>query len=237
MPSSGICAPVKGGQMSTKCFSAAAAKCAEIAEEERALFKDLTDEQAAALRAYVDGNEEAWRKEEVLFLHAMLLDDLERLASQQAPLAEKAELLRWVFTDPDKEDQPFSFKNCLRVCCAYADSFADATRGKLSADSVRELLTEEIRPWLIGTIQKLPDWIQQLVRDAPEEVDELLKRRPKAFDASRLVKVPSSVQTLAVVEPEQALVLIERFERNRDKTKTPKGSKTRSASTQMSLLG
>jgi len=223
--------------MSTKCFSAAAAKCAEIAEEDRLLFKDLTDEQAAALRAYVDGNEDAWGEEEVLFLHAMLLDDLERLASQQAPLAEKAELLRWVFTDPDKEDLPFSFKNCLRVCCAYAHTFADPTRGKLSAESVRDALTEEMRPWLMGTIQKLPDWIQQLVRDAPEEVDELLRRRPKAFDASPLAKVPSSVQTLAAAEPAQALVLIERFERNRDKASTPKGSKTRSAATQMSLIG
>jgi len=193
--------------------------------EERLLFKDLTEEQAAALRAYVDGPAAAWKEEEVLFLHALLLEDLERAASPQATLSEKLELLRWVFTDPDKEDVAFSFRNCLRVCCAAAGTMPSAHRGKLGADSMREALAAEMRPRLAATLSRLDGWIRQLVCEAPAAVGALLERNPKAFDAGQFAKVADDVKGLAAVAPAQALVWIEHHERNRDKTNPANPSK------------
>ena len=155
----------------------------EAEAEDVMLFTDLTEEQARHLRAYVDGpNASEWSQEEVLYLHSLLLEDLARLASLEAPLAEKMELLRWVFTDPDKERQPFSFAHCLRVCCGYAESFPDPRAGTLSAASVREALLDEMRPWLEQTLERLPEWAQTAVRAAPAHVAALLERNPQALN-------------------------------------------------------
>ncbi len=155
----------------------------EADAEEVMLFKDLTEEQARHLRAYVDGPSPSdWSQEEVFYLHSLLLEDLSRLASPEAPLAEKMELLRWVFTNPAKERQPFSFANCLRVCCGYAESFPDPLTGTLSSDSVREELLHEMRPWLEQTLKRLPEWAQTVVREAPSHVAELLERNPQALN-------------------------------------------------------
>jgi hypothetical protein len=109
-----------------------------------------------------------WRPEEIVQLHFLLLDDLERLADPRTPLEEKFELLEWVFTDPDKENQPFSFKHCVRLYKRTCDH-----------EHVRETIAGLVPRWLRESVARLPGWLaEQILRD-PQWAAMRLHRNPQ----------------------------------------------------------
>lgn len=88
------------------------------------------------LRRVYSSHEPQWMTAEIVYLHFILLDQCRYLCRPSASLERKEETLRWIFTDPELEDQPFSFKNCVRLVTGNAPEFG----------AVYERLKEELRP-------------------------------------------------------------------------------------------
>ena len=71
--------------------------------------------EASMADALDDDTVVEWSEEDIVFLHWRLLRQLSGLSDPETPLEEKLNVLRWVFSEHDKESRPFSFANCLRV--------------------------------------------------------------------------------------------------------------------------
>lgn len=80
--------------------------------------------------------EPEWMTAEIVYLHFVLLDQCRYLARPSASMERKEETLRWIFTDPELEDRPFSFKNCVRLVTGNAPDFG----------AVYRRLQDEMRP-------------------------------------------------------------------------------------------
>src|SRR5262245_10908354 len=80
-------------------------------KKQSALFKDLATEGPF----FDDEPRIDWTDDAIVHLHFLLLDECEKLADPETPLEEKLDILRWIYTDPEKDDAPFSFANCLKV--------------------------------------------------------------------------------------------------------------------------
>jgi len=125
----------------------------EVDTELQEITAGLNAEQRARVIQYLDSPSEQdskrWTVEEIVDLHMILLEDLQRIASPRTPIGEAIELLCWVFARPDREDAPFSLKNCLKVVngFAYRDSMADPTMGQFNVTTFREAFKRELRPW------------------------------------------------------------------------------------------
>src|ERR1700674_1051358 len=77
-----------------------------------------------------------WSEDGVGVLHWVLLKDLVSLHDPETPLADKFELLRWVFTDSELNDNPFSFANWVKVvgCSPHSPT---AFFGAIDVDDAR----------------------------------------------------------------------------------------------------
>jgi len=124
----------------------------------------------------------SWSTEEVVGLHFILLDDLGRLADPRTPLEEKFELLEWVFTDPEKEGRPFSFRACVRLYQRTCDP-------ELARDMLRRLVGEWLREslatlpaWLAERILREPQWAASQLHRNPQWINEELRRRGREPD-------------------------------------------------------
>jgi len=122
-----------------------------------------------------EGPQEGWSPPTIVWLHMLLLDDLARLADKATPLEEKFELLRWVFTTPDRDAAPFSFANCIKLCGRSATPY----HGLMSAAEVREAIEQFLPRWMAETLAAYPAWIQRLVRSDPELVMRRLEDNPQ----------------------------------------------------------
>jgi hypothetical protein len=96
---------------------------------------------------------------EIVYLHFVLLDQCRYLARPSASIERKEETLRWIFTDPELEDRPFSFKNCVKLVTGNAPDFG----------AVYRRLRDEMRPvlaaWLHESIARKrggDDWQSEL---------------------------------------------------------------------------
>jgi hypothetical protein len=141
------------------------------------LLMDLVPASQSALLEYLadEGAPVEWTLDELIQLHFLLLDDCAKLADTGAPLEDKLELLQWIFTDPDKEDRPFSFANCLRL---YGRSI-NPSQGSLAAREVREALLELTPRWMQESLANYPEWIRDAIRDNPPWIAEALSRNPQ----------------------------------------------------------
>jgi hypothetical protein len=88
--------------------------------------------------------EPEWMTAEIVYLHFVLLDQCRYLARPSASMERKEETLRWIFTDPELEDQPFSFKNCVRLVAGNAPDFG----------AVYRRLQDEMRPMLAAWLRE-----------------------------------------------------------------------------------
>ena len=114
------------------------------------------------------GGYAVWSTEEIVRLHFVLLDDLRRLAEPETPLEERFELLEWVFTDRERELEPFSFGTCVRVVFRTCDP-----------DGVREELRRLTLAWLRDAVARFPAWLgEQILRD-PQWAAAELHRNPQ----------------------------------------------------------
>jgi len=120
----------------------------------------------------------AWSEEEIVLLHWRLLQEVQHLADPAAPLDEKFDTLRWVFTERDKDNRPFSFVNCLRVVgCSPLSPIAFC--GRVDPEEVRDQIRSDIRRWLLASLTRYPDWVRQAVLTQPEWIEERLARNPQ----------------------------------------------------------
>ena len=162
----------------------------------------LDAEKRQAVIDYLDAPQpfdgEPWQAEEILQLHMILLEDMRKVANPRTPIGDAIELLCWVFTRPDKDDQPFSLKSCLRVVngFAYRDSMPDPAMGQFNVQTFREAFKAELKVWwkqlvkrqpkavqavlsndldfIVGKLLKNPQWANEQLKGLQKERDQML---------------------------------------------------------------
>jgi hypothetical protein len=119
-----------------------------------------------------------WSEQDLVLLHWRLLQEVERLTDPETPLPDMLDTLRWVFTERDKDKEPFSFVWCLRVLgCSPLSPLPYC--GAVDAEEVRDQIRATARPWLRQTLLRFPLWVREAVREHPEWVATRLERNPQ----------------------------------------------------------
>lgn len=143
----------------------------------------LFDQSLAATTAalqYVFDDEALmeWTEEDVVLLHWRLLQELADLSDPDTPLDEKIDTLRWVFTDAQRERQPFSFVNCLRVV-GLSPLSPVPYLGSIDADAIRGWIRHHVRDWLTATLARYPSWAAEAVLENPCWIGSRLAKNPQ----------------------------------------------------------
>lgn len=116
-----------------------------------------------------------WNEEDVVFLHWRLLKEVDQLADPAAPLDEKFDILRWVFSEPEKDDKPFSFVSCLRVVgCSRLSPIAYC--GLVDVEEVRDYIRNSLRIWFRPTLARYPDWVGDALIHNPQWIESRLAK-------------------------------------------------------------
>ncbi len=119
-----------------------------------------------------------WNEEDVVFLHWRLLKEIDQLADPNTPLDEKFDILRWVFTETEKDSKPFSFASCLRVVgCSPLSPIAYC--GLVDTEAVRDHIRNSLRVWFRRTLERYPIWVRDAVIHNPEWVEGRLAKNPQ----------------------------------------------------------
>lgn len=135
---------------------------------------------AAALDAGADDADSSieWSEEDIVLLHWRLLKEINRLADPETPLEEKFDTLRWVFTEREKDDKPFSFVSCLRVVgCSPLSPIPYC--GLVDAETMRDYIRAASKVWLHETLLRYPQWVRDAVVSHPGWVEARLARNPQ----------------------------------------------------------
>jgi hypothetical protein len=139
---------------------------------------DLSGRACASPDLLDDGPVEEFSEEEVVGLHWWLLRKVRLLEIPSTPLAEKFELVRWVFTDPVHDRQPFSFVNCLRVVACSPLSRLPYV-GACDPEEVRDWIAAHLRRWFEASLACYPAWVRHAVMSNPEWVADHLAANPQ----------------------------------------------------------
>jgi hypothetical protein len=119
-----------------------------------------------------------WSEDDIVFLHWRLLQEVRHLADPAAPLGEKLDTLRWVFTEREKDRKPFSFVSCLRVVgCSPLSPLPYC--GLVDVEEVRDVIRCAMRSWLRQTLMRYPSWVREAIVDHPEWIESRLARNPQ----------------------------------------------------------
>lgn len=119
-----------------------------------------------------------WSEDAIVRLHWRLLQELRRLRDPAAPLEDKLDTLRWVFTEPEKDRAPFSFANCLRVVGVSPLSPIEWC-GLVDVEEVRDRIRCRARSWLDATLARYPAWVRRAVVENPGWIESKLERNPQ----------------------------------------------------------
>jgi hypothetical protein len=119
-----------------------------------------------------------WDEQAVVDLHWLLLTKIDGLRDPLAPLEEKFELLRWIFTDREHDRMPFSFASCLEVVGTSPLS-PTAYFGKLNADDIRGWILSHLKAWFSTSLHHYPAWIQAEILHDPDWVAHQLEKNPQ----------------------------------------------------------
>lgn len=119
-----------------------------------------------------------WSEKDIVFLHWRLLQEVSHLADPDKPLEEKFDTLRWIFTEREKDRQPFSFVSCLRVVgCSPLSPIAYC--GLVDAQEVRDRIQNNLKSWLSATLERYPVWVREAVIRNPEWAEARLLKNPQ----------------------------------------------------------
>lgn len=119
-----------------------------------------------------------WTEEEIVFLHWRLLQDVQNLADPAVPIDDKLTTLRWIFTESDKDQQPFSFASCLRVVgCSPLSPIAYC--GLVDCEAIRDHIACHAKRWLLDTLARYPDWVTDALVHNPGWFEAQLTRNPQ----------------------------------------------------------
>jgi hypothetical protein len=129
----------------------------------RILLDQMADprDKVEILRRVYSLHEPQWMTAEIVYLHFVLLDQCRYLSRPSASVERKEETLRWIYTDPELENQPFSFKNCVKLVTGNAPEFG----------AIHRRLKEEMRPVLTA-------WLRESLARKRTADD----RQPELFD-------------------------------------------------------
>lgn len=127
-----------------------------------------------------ENNDDAieFTEEELVALHWWLLRKVSLLSDPRTPLDEKFELVRWVFTDPVRDTQPFSFVNCMKVVSGSPLSQLPFI-GAIDAQEVRDWIGSQLGGWFLSSLQEYPEWARQAVLAKPDWISENLFKNPQ----------------------------------------------------------
>lgn len=119
-----------------------------------------------------------WDEEDIVFLHWRLLKEVSDLCNPETPLEEKFDTLRWIFTEREKENRPFSFVNCLKVvgCSPLSPT---PYFGLMDAEDIRDAIRAQVKTWLSATLDRYPRWVRDAVLGNPEWVENQLAKNPQ----------------------------------------------------------
>jgi hypothetical protein len=117
-------------------------------------------------------------EEELVALHWWLLRKVSLLSDPRAPLDEKFELVRWVFTDPVRDTQPFSFVNCMKVVSGSPLSQLPFI-GAIDAQEVRDWIGSQLCHWFMSALHDYPAWVRQAVLTKPDWISDNLFKNPQ----------------------------------------------------------
>ncbi len=138
----------------------------------------IPDRTAVDAQLDDDATPVEWSEEDIVFLHWRLLQEVSHLADPDSPLEEKFDTLRWVFTEREKDGQPFSFVSCLRVVgCSPLSPIAYC--GLVDAQEVRDRIQNNLKAWLSATLERYPAWVREAVVQNPEWVEARLLKNPQ----------------------------------------------------------
>jgi hypothetical protein len=113
----------------------------------RRILMDRTSDpqdKVEIVRRVYSTHEPEWMTAEIVYLHFVLLDQCRYLARPSASIERKEETLRWIFTDLELEDRPFSFKNCVKLVTGNVPDFG----------AVYRRLQDEMRPALVAWLHE-----------------------------------------------------------------------------------
>lgn len=142
---------------------------------------DISDSTAQSVQAddwSDDEPVEEFTEEEVVRLHWWLLQKVRLLSVASTPLAEKFEIVRWVFTDRRRDQQPFSFVSCMRVAACSPLSGLPFI-GLCDAEEVRDWIGAHLRRWFEASLAAYPEWVRRTVIANPEWVADRLAANPQ----------------------------------------------------------
>ncbi|WP_215409489.1 hypothetical protein [Janthinobacterium sp. JC611] len=117
-------------------------------------------------------------EEELVALHWWLLRKVSLLSDPRTPLDEKFELVRWVFTDPVRDTQPFSFVNCMKAVSGSPLSHLPFI-GAVDAQEVRDWIGSQLYRWFLSSLQDYPAWVRQAVLAKPDWISDNLFKNPQ----------------------------------------------------------
>ena len=117
-------------------------------------------------------------EEEVVRLHWWLLQKVRLLAVDTTPLAEKFELVRWMFTDPEHDRMPFSFVSCLRVAACSPLSLLPFM-GACNPEEIRDWIAARLRRWFDASLAAYPAWVRHAVVAHPDWAAAQLEANPQ----------------------------------------------------------
>ena len=124
----------------------------------------------------------AWTDEEIVQLHGILFDTcIETLHDSETPLDEVLDCLRWIFSAPGKEGEPFSFAATLKL---YGRPHARFVREAIQAGLARYLKARLARypAWVAEAFWSDPDWFAEELERNPQWVNETLRRHSRDGD-------------------------------------------------------
>lgn len=135
-------------------------------------------ENTALPGAFDDDSAIEWDEEDIVFLHWRLLKEVSDLRNPETPLEEKFDTLRWIFTEREKENRPFSFVNCLKVvgCSPLSPT---PYFGHVDAEDIRNAIRAQVKAWLSATLDRYPRWVRDAVLGNPEWVEGQLAKNPQ----------------------------------------------------------
>ena len=143
------------------------------------LASETEDEREAASES---DEKIAWTHEEIVMLHGILFDTcVEKLNDPETPFDEVLDCLRWIFSEPGKEAEAFSFVSTLKL---YQRPHARFVREAIQAGLARYLKARLTRypPWVAEAFWSDPDWFAEELERNPQWVNETLRRHSRDGD-------------------------------------------------------
>ena len=168
-------------------------------------------------RIYTD-REPVWMVNEIVQLHFILLNECEQLSDPEFPLAEKLDVLAWMFADESHDMHALSFYRCARQAWGSCD-VRSATRDIKRLvpqwiDETLRLYPRWARAWVRGFLLHNPDGLLNILDKNPQFINEMIRRFPGWLKRS-VAPYPSWARAWAleslVHNPERLLRVMERY--------------------------